>query len=70
MSLTPAQLGFVRAIGYTLLTALLAFLANQANLTGIVGDSAALIIAGLAASLEHYIESQTGNALFGAVRSV
>lgn len=70
MKFTAAQIGFIRAVGYTLLTALLAFLANQANLSGLVGDSSALIIAGLAASIEHYVESRGGGALFGAARIV
>ncbi len=70
MILNAMQLGFLRAIGYTLLTALLVYLSNAANLHGVVADGTALIIAGLAGALEHYLESETGNAGFGFIRKV
>lgn len=67
MELSQSQLGFIRAVGYTLLTSVLVYISNATNLHGVVGDSLALIIAGLAGSFEHYLESEGKGALFGAV---
>lgn len=66
--MNPYVLGFLRALGFALLTALLNFLANVTNLNGIVTPGVAAIIAALALSLEHGIASKTGSALFGAVK--
>lgn len=67
MTLTRAQIGFIKGIGIVLLTAVVGYLANAANLNGVVGGSAALIIAGVASSLESYIQSKGAGGLFGAV---
>lgn len=69
--MTPAQLGALRSVaylaGFAALSALLNFLASPANLQGLLPDGAAGIVVILAGSLEHYIESRTGNAMFGAI---
>lgn len=67
MTLTPAQLGFVKALCTMLLFAVLDFAANAANLTGILGTSTALLVAGMAGSIETYLESKGKGSLFGAV---
>jgi hypothetical protein len=66
--MNPATLGFVRALGTVALVAVLSYLGDAAHLSGIVSDSLATVIAALALGLEHSIESQTGNGLFGAVK--
>lgn len=66
MSITPAQLGFVRALGVALVLFLLSYLGDAAHLNGILSASGATIVAGLAMSLEQYIESNTGKGLFGS----
>lgn len=67
--MSPAILGFVRAIGSIILMAVLAYLGDVSHLNGIVSASLATVIAGIAMSVEHMIEAKSGNALFGAVRS-
>lgn len=51
----PALLGFLRGIGVVIVYAIVQFLANASNLTGLVGASTAAVVAGLALALEHYI---------------
>lgn len=66
--MTQAQLGFARAVGIVIITAVLGYLGDANNLNGIVSTSAAAIISGLALSLEHYMAGKKpGSALFGAV---
>jgi len=67
--MSPSTLGFIRAIGTVVLMSVLTYLGDSAHLNGIVSATAATIISALALALEHSIESSTGNALFGAVRS-
>lgn len=67
MTLTPAQNGFIKGLVIVLLTAATAFLADAANLTPIVGNTAALLVAALASSVESFIKDQTGKGLMGAV---
>lgn len=67
MSITPAQLGFIRALAVAFILFLLTYLGDVTHLNGILSASTATIVAGLAMSLEHYIESNTGNGLFGSV---
>lgn len=67
--MSPAILGFLRALGVIILTAVLAYVGDASHLDGVVSISLAGIISSLALGLEHSIENKTGNALFGAVRS-
>lgn len=65
--MTQAQLGFVRALGIVIITAVLGYLGDASNLNGVVSTSAAAIISGIALSLEHYMAGKKpGSALFGA----
>ncbi len=68
-SISPAVLGFIRAIGVVVLTAILAYLGDASHLTGVFTPYIAAIISGLALALENSIEAKSGNALFGAVKS-
>ena len=67
--MSPLLLGFLRGIGFAVLGAVLVYLGDATNLTGILNPSTATIIAALALGIEHSIEAKTGNALFGAVRT-
>ncbi len=67
--MSPALLGLIRGVGTAVIMAIATYLANAANLNGIVGAGTGAIIAGIALMVEHVIEGQTGNALFGAVRT-
>lgn len=66
--LSPAMLGLVRSLGFVVILAVVSFLANAANLHGVVSDGLAASIATLALVAEHYLEGKTGSALFGAAR--
>ena len=65
MKLSIAQAGFLKGIGVAILAAAVAYLSDPSHLT-FLSSGAALIVAGLASSLESYIKDQTGKALFGA----
>lgn len=67
--MNPAMLGFARALGVTVLLAGLTYVGNAAHLSGIMSDSLAILVSGLALSIEHMIEARSGKALFGAVRT-
>lgn len=71
MTLSPAQLGLVRTLGtvilFSVLSAVLGFLANAVNLTPLLGPTLAAVIAAVAGSLEQHFASQGNTALFGAV---
>jgi hypothetical protein len=66
--MNQTMLGIVRGLGVALLTTTIAYFADPAHLTFLSASTGALISAMLL-SLEHYIEGDTGRALFGAVRS-
>lgn len=66
--MSPALLGFLRGIGMVVLAAVLSYLGDEANLSGIVSASLATIVSGIALSLEHSLESKGKGALFGAVK--
>ncbi len=68
MNLNPAWLGFLRAVGVTVLVAILSYLGDAAHLNGLVSDSLATIIAAVALGIEHNIESKGGGSLFGCVK--
>ncbi len=68
MTLTPGQAGFLKGILGAVISALVLYVSDPANLTFLSGG-AALLVAGLFSSLESFLKSQSGNttALFGAV---
>lgn len=66
--MNPAVLGLIRALGTVVVLAVVAFLANAANIAPVFGDSLAVVIASVALAVEHAIEASNGKALFGAVR--
>lgn len=67
--MSPALLGFVRALGVALVMALLTFIGDASHLTGILNPVTAAIVAGAALALEHRLAEGSGTALFGAVRT-
>ena len=63
-----ALIGFLRALGFTVLATVLHFLGDAANLAFLEGPWP-LLISGIALSIEHAIEANTGKALFGAMKA-
>lgn len=69
MNITKAALvGFARAIGVVVITAVLSYLGVADHLAFLPPWMAAIIAAG-ALALENGLEAGTGKALFGAVRT-
>ncbi len=66
LNLNPSVLGLIRGVGSVVVFAVVSYLANAANLHGIVNDGLATLIAGVALMLEHQMEANGGGALFGA----
>ncbi len=64
--MSPATIGFLRGLGMVVLTAILAFVGNQANLS-FLSPQVALVVSGFALFAEGLVEKGTGNPLFGAV---
>jgi hypothetical protein len=62
-----AFIGFVRGLGVVLLTAGLSYLGVAEHLN-FLNPTVATLISAIALGLENAIESNTGKALFGAVR--
>ena len=62
-----AFIGFLRALGFVLLTTGLTFVGDTANLAWLP-PQAALLISGIALAIEHAIEARSGKALFGAAK--
>ena len=69
MNVSPAVLGLLRGVGFVALIAVLNFLGDATNLSGVFNTQTDSLIAIVALGIEHMIEGQTGNALFGAVTS-
>lgn len=68
ITLSPAVIGFIRGLGMVALLAVLTYLGNAANLTGIVTPVLATLIASGALAFENSLTAKTGNALLGAVK--
>lgn len=66
MTLTPAQIGALRALGVAIIMTVLTFLGVAANINPLVGPTIGSIISMIALSIEHYMESTGSGALFGA----
>lgn len=67
MTLTPAQLGALRALGVSIILMVVTWLASSANVSIFVSGPAATIISMLALSFEQYLSDGKNTALFGAV---
>ncbi len=63
----PKLIGVLQALGLSLLMALLAFLANSANLGGLVNPEMATLVAAVALAVENTINAKSGKSLFGLV---
>lgn len=66
MTLTPAQIGALRALGVSIILMVVTWLASAANVSIFISGPAATIVSMLALSFEHYL-SDPGTALFGSV---
>lgn len=68
MTLTPAQYGALKQLGFAVGLVVITFVSQAANISPFIGAGAATIIAMLAGSIEEYLKDPaTGTALFGAV---
>ena len=68
MTLSLAQLGFVKGLLVIIAVSVLSYLGNAANLTGVINNPMVIsIIVALAASLESHLKEKNGTGLFGAV---
>lgn len=65
--MTQSQLGFLRAIGLAVLYAVLVFVGNEANLTGILNPNTAMAVSAFALWLDHMLTQKTGSSVFGRV---
>ena len=67
----PKLAGALRAlailVGTAILTAILTFFSNQANLTGLFNPYVAGVIAMIASAIESNIANKGGGAMFGAI---
>jgi hypothetical protein len=66
---SPAVLGALRALGVVVLIAVLNWFGDATNLAGIFSPAVDSIIAMIALAIEHSMASQTGSALFGAIKT-
>ncbi len=65
VNLSPSVLGFIRGVGSVIVFAVVSYLANAANLHGIMNDGLATLIAGVALMVEHEMQTSGTGALFG-----
>lgn len=65
--MTPATLGALRGLLAVVIMAVVTWLANSANLQGIVAPAIGTIVSMVALAIEHYMASGTTTALFGTV---
>ena len=63
----PKLIGFLQAIGLALILTILSFLANAANLQGLVNPEMATLVAAVALAIENTINAKNGKSLFGLV---
>lgn len=61
-------MGFLKGLGVAILGTVLSYLANVANLQGLVSPPIAALIAAIALGLHDHIEVKTGAVLFGAIK--
>lgn len=69
MKISPALAGFIKGLLIVVVLAVVSFLGDSANLTGVLSPVLATLVAGLFSSLESSMKAKSdGNkALFGAV---
>jgi hypothetical protein len=67
--MSPAILGALRGLLAAIIMAVVTWLANSANLNGVVAPAIGAIVSMVALSIEHYMASGSTTALFGAVRT-
>jgi hypothetical protein len=67
--MTPAILGALRGLRAAIIMAVVTWLANSANLNGVVAPAIGAIVSMVALSIEHYMASGTTTALFGTVNT-
>lgn len=63
----PKTVAVLQAIGLSALMGILAFLANTANLQGLVNPEMATLVAAIALAIENSINAKSGKSLFGMV---
>jgi len=70
MKITNAQAGFIKGLLVVVVASVVSYLANSANLQGVLNPALATVVAALFSSLESHLKATSGNskALFGAVR--
>ena len=68
-NVNPAIIGLVRGAGVAAIIAVLTYLGNAGNLTGILNPATASLVASLVLMVEHMIEGKSGNAWFGLATS-
>ena len=68
MKISPTVAGFIKGILGVVVIALVSYLTDAANLTGILGPTLAVIAAGLFSAIESGLKAKSGGstALFGA----
>lgn len=65
--MSASLLGFIRGLGTVLLLGALTYVGDASHLNGVLSVGIAAFVSSAALALEHAIEANTGNALFGAV---
>lgn len=69
MNISPAFLGFLRALGVLVIVTVLGYVGDITNLSFLSNPFLEATIASIALAIEHGIQNKTGSALFGAVKS-
>ncbi len=67
IQMSPKLIGVLQAIGLALILTVLGFLANAANLNGLVNPEMATLVAAVALAIENSINAKNGRSLFGLV---
>ena len=67
--MTPAILGALRGLLAAVIMAVVTWLANSANLNGVVAPAIGAIVSMVALAIEHAMASGTTTALFGTVNT-
>lgn len=62
-------IGFLRGLLYSIVMVILAYIIQNLGGSGILPVGISTIVVGVLGMIDHALESNTGKALFGAVRS-
>lgn len=70
MTITPGVAGFVKGLLTVILAVVVSYLADAANLQGLLNPALATVVAGVFAAIESSLKAKSGGekGLFGAVR--